>query len=50
MIEPMPSLVNPTLPVESDFDEAVELISVSINPTLPLDSEVSASHISSLPL
>ena len=45
VIEPMPSLVNPALPMESDFDESVELISVSINPTLPLESEVSASHI-----
>ena len=45
VIEPMSSLVNPTLPTESDFDEAVESISVLINPTLPLESEVSASHI-----
>ena len=45
MIEPISSLVNPTLPMESEFDEAVESISVSINPTLPLESEVSASHI-----
>ena len=45
VIEPMSSLVNPTLPSESDFHEAVESISLSINPTLPLESEVSASHI-----
>ena len=41
----MSSLVNPTLPLESDFHEAVESISLSINPTLPLESEVYASHI-----
>ena len=45
MIEPMSSLVNPTLPSESDFDEVVESTPVSINPTLPLESEVSTSHI-----
>ena len=45
VIEPIPSLVNPTLPMESDFDEVVESISVLINPTLPLESEVSSSHI-----
>ena len=45
MIEPMPYLVNPTLPSESDFHEEVESIPSSINPTLPLESEVSASHI-----
>ena len=45
VIELMPSLVNPTLPSESDFDEAVESILVSINPTLPSESEVSTSHI-----
>ena len=32
VIEPMIYLVNPILPMESDFDEAVESISVSINP------------------
>ena len=41
----MSSLVNPTLPSESDFHEAVESIPLSINPTLILESEVSASHI-----
>ena len=45
MIEPMSSLVNPTLPSESDFHESVELIPLSINPTLALESEVSSSHI-----
>ena len=45
MIEPMSYLVNPTLPSESDFHEAVELILLSINSTLPLESEVSSSHI-----
>ena len=45
MIEPMSSLVNPTLPSESDFHAAVELILVLINPTLPLESEVCTSHI-----
>ena len=45
VIEPMSSLVNPTLPSESDFHEAVESISISFNPTFPLESEVSASHI-----
>ena len=45
VIEPMPSLVNPTLPSESDFHEAVELIPSSINPTLLLESEMYASHI-----
>ena len=45
MIEPTLVLVNPTLPSESDFHEAVELIPLSINLTLPLESEVSASHI-----
>ena len=38
-------MVNPTLPSESDFHEAVESIPLSINPTLPLESEVFASHI-----
>ena len=45
VIEPMPSLVNPTLPSESDFHEAVELIPLSINPTLALEGEVFSSHI-----
>ena len=45
VIEPMSSLVNPTLPTKSDFDELIESISVSINTTLPLESEVFASHI-----
>ena len=45
VIEPMPSLVNPTLPMETDFDEVVESLPLLINPTLPLESEVSASHI-----
>ena len=45
MIEPMSHLVNPTLPSESDFHEAVESILVLINPTLPLESEVSSSDI-----
>ena len=45
MIEPIPSLVNPTLPSESDFHEAIELIPSSINPTLLLESEMPASHI-----
>ena len=45
VIEPMSSSVNPILPSESDFHEAVESIPVSINPTLPLKSEVSTSHI-----
>ena len=45
VIEPMSCLVNPTLPLESDFHEVVESIPVSINPTLPLRSEVSTSHI-----
>ena len=45
VIEPMSSLVNPNLPTENDFDEAVELISLLINPTLPLEIEVSSSHI-----
>ena len=45
MIEPISSLVNPTLPLESDFHKAVESIPLSINPTLPLESEVSSSHI-----
>ena len=34
VIEPTSALGNPTLPSESDFHEAVELISVSINPSL----------------
>ena len=41
----MSSLVNPTLPSESGFHEAVESIPLLINPTLPLESEVSTSHI-----
>ena len=41
----MSSLVNPTLPSESEFHEAVESIPLSINPTLPLESEVFTSHI-----
>ena len=41
----MSSLVNPTLPSESDFHETVELIPLLINPILPLESEVSTSHI-----
>ena len=45
VIEPMSSLVNPTLPSESDFHQAIESIPVSINPTLPLESDVSTSHI-----
>ena len=45
VIEPMSSLVNPTLPSESEFHEVVESIPFSINPTLPLESEVSAGHI-----
>ena len=45
VIEPMSSLVNTTIPLESDFDEVVESIPVSINPTLHLESEVSTSHI-----
>ena len=45
VIEPMSHLVNPTLPLESDFHEAIESISLLINPTLPLESEVSSSHI-----
>ena len=45
VIEPMSSLVNPTLPSETDFHEAVESSSLSINPALPLESKVSASHI-----
>ena len=45
VIEPMSPLVNPTLPSESVFHEAVESIPLSINPTLPLESEVSSSHI-----
>ena len=44
VIEPMSSLVNPTLPLESDFHEVVESIPLSISPTLPLESEVSTSH------
>ena len=42
VIEPMSSLVNPTL---REFNEVVEFIPLSINPTLPLESEVSTSHI-----
>ena len=38
-------MVNPILPSECDFNEAVESIPVSINPTLPLESKVSSSHI-----
>ena len=45
VIEPMSYLVNSTLPLESDFHEAVESIPFFINPTLPLESEVSSSHI-----
>ena len=45
MIEPMSSLVNPTLPSESDFHEVVESIPLSINFTLTLESEVSSIHI-----
>ena len=45
MIEPMSSLVNPTLPSESDFHESVESVPFFINPTLPLESEVSSIHI-----
>ena len=41
----MSCLVNPTLPSESYFHEAIESIPLSINPTLPLESEVSTSHI-----
>ena len=41
----MSPLLNPTLPLESDFHELVESIPLSINPTLPLESEVSTSHI-----
>ena len=45
VIEPISSLVNPTLPSKSDFHEAVESIPLLINPILPLESEVSTSHI-----
>ena len=45
VIESMSYLVNPTLPSESDFHEAVESFPLSINPTLPLESEVFTSHI-----
>ena len=45
VIEPMSSLVNPTLSLDSDFHEAVESIPLSINPTLPLESELYASSI-----
>ena len=46
VIEPMPYLVNRTLPSESEFHEVVESIPSSlINPTLLSESKVSASHI-----
>ena len=45
VVEPISPLVNPTLPSESDFHEAIELIPLSINPVLPLEIEVFASHI-----
>ena len=37
VVEQISDLVDPTLPSETDFHEAVELILVSINPTLPLE-------------
>ena len=45
VIEPMSSLLNPTLPSESEFHEAVESVPLLINFTLPLESEVFDSHI-----
>ena len=45
MIKPLLSLVDPTLPLESDIHQVVESIPSSINPTLPSKSEVSTSHI-----
>ena len=45
LIEPMSSLLYPTLPLESDLHQVVESMQSSINPTLPLDSEFPTSHI-----
>ena len=49
MIEPMSSLVNPTLPSESDFHEVVESVPLSINPTLPSESDFHKA-VESVPL
>ena len=40
VVEPMRSLVNPTLPLESDLYQVIETMSSLVNPTLPSESDL----------